>query len=102
MNAMPRARPGRSTPEQCRGGLTRQGSAQGGVELGGQDGTRDARSAHASRPPNPLVRLERQDGRRPPPITMVVKLALHHRDRACATRGAISGRRGQCSGSEES
>ena len=83
-------------------GLTRQGSAQGGGELGGHNGTLDARGAHASRSPDPLVRLERQDGRRSPPITMVVKLALHCRYRACATKGAISGRRGQCSVSKGS
>ena len=76
---MPRARPGRPTLDQCKGGLTRPGSAQGGVELGGHDGTRNARGAHVSRYPDPLVRLERQDGRRSPPITMVVKLAFHRR-----------------------
>ena len=75
---MQRARPGRPTLDQCKGGLTRPGSAQGVVELGAHDGTRNARGAHVSRSSDPLVRLERQDGRRSPPIMMVVMLTLHH------------------------
>ena len=64
----------------------------------GHDCARNARGAHAARSPGPLVRLERREGRRLLPIVMVVKLALHHRQRACATRRAISGREGQCMG----
>ena len=68
------------------------------MELVGHDCARNARGAHAARSPGPLVRLERREGRRLLPIVMVVKLALHHRQRACATRRAISGREGQCMG----
>jgi hypothetical protein len=95
---MARARPGRPTLNPCKGGLTRRGFAQGEVELVGHDCARNARGAHAARSPGPLVRLERREGRRLLPIVMVVKLALHHRQRACATRRAISGREGQCMG----
>ena len=95
---MARARPRRPTLNPCKGGLTRRGFARGEVELVGHDCARNARGAHAARSPGPLVRLERREGRRLLPIVMVVKLALHHRQRACATRRAISGREGQCMG----
>ena len=76
---MPRARSGRPTLDHCKGGLTRRGSTQGGVELGGHEWTRNARGAHGSRSPDPLACLERLDGRRSPSIMMmVVMLALHH------------------------
>ena len=97
---MPRARSGRPTLDHCKGGLMRRGSTHGGVELGGHEWTRNARGAHGSRSPDPLACLERLDGRRSPSIMMVVMLALHHRYRACATRGAISSCDGQCMGRE--
>ena len=97
---MPRARSGRPTLDHCKGGSCGQAPRREVVELGGHESARNARGAHRSRSPEPLDRLERQGGRRSPPITMVVKLALHYRYRACATRGAISSCDGQCMGRE--
>jgi hypothetical protein len=55
-------------------------------ELKAHDRAGNARGARRSRSPEPLDRLDREDGRRSLPIMMVVILALHRRHRACVTR----------------
>jgi hypothetical protein len=80
------------------GGLTRPGSAQGGVELGGHDGTRSACGAHGSRSPEPLFRLDRQVGLRVLQVVMLLMWSLHQRASPARQGGATSGRAGRCIG----
>ena len=95
---MPRARSGRPTLDHCKGGSRGQAPRKGGVELGGHDGTRNARGAHGSRSPEPLVRLDRQVGLRVLQIVMVLMWSLHQRASPARQGGATSGRAGRCIG----
>ena len=100
MHQMPRARTGRPTTDLCRGGSLAPGSAQRG---GGAEGSR----LPPERPRRPPVLIRRGPGPsrtsgRPPNAADRVgdHVCATSQARACVTRGAISGRQGQCSGSK--
>ena len=68
---------------------------------GEHEAHRPAPRARIGRSPDPLARLDRRDGLRSRPITMVVMWSQRHMPRTCATRGAISVAAGQCSVQKE-